>query len=223
MKQTGKASSARIPYLNKSRVYQNRFRVLRTPGHEMMPDFLGQWLPRRDDPQATKFYSASVLLLLKPWREVIHFLDENSTWEDSLKLFLTKAAPSEIQMLDNFQFYYACENSATKKRESPKSHYIAEEDDENLLREDEFVNEDRMETTIDVDQVAKEVVPTREILHGRHAVNIGVQTGIFSDNDQWSVESNDTSVADGKLMDRNVEWQSTVKGYSVQLDRWNPV
>ncbi|KAF8519964.1 hypothetical protein JB92DRAFT_3112066 [Gautieria morchelliformis] len=127
---------------------------------------------------------------------------------------LDEGSASEIQMLDNFQFYYACENSATKKRESSKSHYIAE----NLLREDGFVNEDRMETMIDVDQVAKEVVPTREILHWRHAVNIGVQTGIFSDNDQWSVESNDMSVADGKLMDRNVKWQSTIKEYCKEME-----
>jgi hypothetical protein len=210
----GNPSNSRIPYLNASDVYKNRFRVLRTPGHEMMPDFLGQWLPRWDDPNVRNFYVASVLMLLKPWREVGDILEENSTWEDTFTSFLSSTSESTVNLLDNFQFYYACESLAAKKKGTDETCRNNEEANTNLLEDEICAMNETEQTVEDIDDIANNAVPTREVLNGRQAVDIGERVGVFSNCDQWTIKDASVTTAERVLLEKNMDWQNIIKQYS---------
>jgi hypothetical protein len=139
-----------------------------------MPDFLGQWLPHCDDPHIHNFYIASVLMLLKPWREARDIHQENLSWEESFTAFISKASPAMEHLLDNFQFYYACENVAAKKTLTNETWRNPEEENMNLLEDKVYSMQYTEQSPEDVQQIANNIVPTQELLHGRQAVDIGV-------------------------------------------------
>ncbi|KAF8485526.1 hypothetical protein JB92DRAFT_3131255 [Gautieria morchelliformis] len=197
VKKTGKTSNSRIPYIDGVEAYKDRFRVLRMPGHEMMPDFLVQWLPRRDDPTVRNLYCA-------PRLHVGNILGS----------LLSNTSQSTKNLLDNFQFYYACEHSAGKKKGCDETRYNPENVFPDLLDSVENSSKNNEETAYNIEQMAEDVIPTREILYGRQAVDIGVHTGIFSDSDHWTVEHIDVTYPESALLERNLEWQKVIKEYS---------
>ena len=74
-----------VPYKAPHSRRESRVRVIRQEGHNTRPNIVGPMLPRNDDPERRSFYCASVLMLLKPWRD-LHL--PNQTWEDALLQFL---------------------------------------------------------------------------------------------------------------------------------------
>src|ERR1700722_8779467 len=68
-----------LPNHPKHKVIQ---RIKRMIGHNNLPNIIGRYFPRRDDPDTYQFYCASMLLLLKPWRNIETDLKSPSqTWE----------------------------------------------------------------------------------------------------------------------------------------------
>ena len=50
--------------------HKKRCQIIKTDGHEMMPNFVGVWFPRNNIEELQDFYYASVLVLLQPWKDI---------------------------------------------------------------------------------------------------------------------------------------------------------
>ena len=69
-KRRGRPRHERVPYFPDHPMHMQRMRMLRIPTHNTLPNFIGRPFPRRDDPEEYEFYCASMLMLLKPWRNL---------------------------------------------------------------------------------------------------------------------------------------------------------
>ncbi len=71
-RQRGRQPNERIRYLAQHPNYAKKTRVVCSKRHRSLPNFIGQYFPQRDNskPMSHVFYCASMLMLLKPWRNV---------------------------------------------------------------------------------------------------------------------------------------------------------
>src|SRR5882757_7055574 len=97
--QRGRRKNPRVCYLEKHPLFKSKQRVVRSPGHTNLPNFIGPYFPHCDDPEVYQFYCACMLILLKPWRCLKTDLKKpNQTWEDSFKEF-TATAPTTVHRI----------------------------------------------------------------------------------------------------------------------------
>ncbi|KAM6497833.1 hypothetical protein JOM56_005781, partial [Amanita muscaria] len=80
-----------------------------------LPNFVGPWLPRSDDPETHQYYSCVMLALLKPWRAMQDLIGNAPTWSAALADFM-KLPTSQFarRFTENAQFYYECKDSSTR-------------------------------------------------------------------------------------------------------------
>ena len=82
-------------------------RILRSQGHRNLPNFVGQRFPRSDDTDAKPFYYASILALLKPWRNLGTDLKQpDQTWETAFEDFLEEASWKERRVISDLQYFH---------------------------------------------------------------------------------------------------------------------
>ncbi|KAJ3911854.1 hypothetical protein F5877DRAFT_21793, partial [Lentinula edodes] len=77
-----------------------------------LPNFIGKYFPRRDDPASYPLYCAAMLLLLKPWRNIANDLKRpTETWEEVFKEFVETCPKQNIDIMSGIQYYYECESA----------------------------------------------------------------------------------------------------------------
>jgi hypothetical protein len=86
----GRPLNKRIPYREGSN-RQSHCRIVRSPGHETMPYFPGQWFPKKDDENTNGLFEASMLALLKPWRSLLDLKSSHETFRDAFDAFVAHA------------------------------------------------------------------------------------------------------------------------------------
>jgi len=107
----------RTPYLAEANK-AHKCRVQRTPGHKMMPRFIGHWYPRNNNPTGhNKLHGASILLLLKFWQNLTDLKRQGESFKQSLVEFLNSASEPQKDMVKNIQYYHTCWNVAQKRRD----------------------------------------------------------------------------------------------------------
>lgn len=68
-------------------------RAHRSENHNFLPNIVGTWLPRRDGEENTRpYYFASMLALLKPWREIEDLKADGETWQSTFDIFMETAS-----------------------------------------------------------------------------------------------------------------------------------
>ncbi|KAG1830512.1 hypothetical protein EV424DRAFT_1273811, partial [Suillus variegatus] len=78
-----------------------------------LPNFIGRYFPRQDDPEIYPFYCASMLLLLKPWRNVATDLKSpEQTWQSAFEKFHLTASQSIQHIVSGIQYFYQYKTSA---------------------------------------------------------------------------------------------------------------
>lgn len=88
-------------------------RRVRLPGHETLPQFLGQWFPSRRDDDRLPLHHASMLALFKPWRTLDDLKDSGETFATVFETFMTHC-PTEIKLtMDNMEYYYLSAEAAS--------------------------------------------------------------------------------------------------------------
>ena len=67
--------------------------IIHSSGHRNLPNFLGKWFPRNNDPETYNFYCACMLVLLKPWQNLKDDLKSDmETWASSFEAFHASAS-----------------------------------------------------------------------------------------------------------------------------------
>jgi hypothetical protein len=213
----GRKSNQRFPYLSQHPNQGSKIRVLRSPDHNTLPNFIGSRLPRRDDAGIRSLYCASMLLLLKPWRRIEDDLKHpNETWEQAFQSFSNAAPPKTHDVMSNIQYYYECQRSAAESRDTDI--YAAVEEAEENSRGDEW---DEEVEDVDGDGQGAQVLteegllhlqqsmkPVREVNHGIMAVMHAKHAHIFDDVEQWTPTGNGgVASATGDDMKKLLEWR----------------
>jgi hypothetical protein len=195
----GRKPNTRIPYLDGHPSKGKVVRVLRSAGHHTLPDFVGKWFPRADDPDIRPFYCACMLLLLKPWRDIATDLKhDNESWEDALTRFKSTSSKKILDVMENTQYFHECQKVADRDRE-----YQIPDDEvvdggngiENAyeLGEDGIYDEDDEYTEAGLARLMAEEYPLREELHGQMGVELAKRAHILEDTTRWSVDYDEKS------------------------------
>src|ERR1700691_6526111 len=105
-----------VPYIEGSR-RENKRRIVRTIRHETMPNFMGQWFPRNNNPTVYSFYCASILALLLPWRTLLDLKSNGHEFESTFHNFKSHATGRHLAIMENIQYYHKSSNRSNKKRD----------------------------------------------------------------------------------------------------------
>ncbi|EMD35470.1 hypothetical protein CERSUDRAFT_75059 [Gelatoporia subvermispora B] len=81
-------------------------------------DTLSRWFPWRDDPNTYDYYCASMLVLLKPWRNIKTDLKGcEQTWASVFSAFEENCSDDVKFILAGIQYYHQCSVAATADQE----------------------------------------------------------------------------------------------------------
>ena len=214
----GRPRNERIRYADHHPKSTQKQCVLRTLGHRNLPNFIGRYFPRRDDPEIYNFYCASMLMLLKPWRNLQTDLKPLSqTWAEAFDGFLSSSTERTKFVLSGIQYFHDCESAACNSRaehESAATYSCME-----VGNEEEELGEDILDTAAGLSEegLAEFIAAqTRwdEELHARLAVEKARQAGIFKKNKvEWTLhQTNSISNASGDDIQKLLSWKDQMKG-----------
>ena len=92
----GRPRKTRVRYLPHHPKANSVQRILRSIGHQNLPNFIGRWFPRSDEEDVRAFYCASMLALLKPWRDLaVDLKQPGEKWEFAYDNFVKEASWKE--------------------------------------------------------------------------------------------------------------------------------
>jgi len=208
----GRPRHERVRYLPVHPKYEQKHRVLCSKGHRNLPNFIGRYFPRRDYPELYNFYCASMLLLLKPWRNLREDIKpDGQSWRDAFSKFLQNAPLRTQFILSGIQCFHDCDSAAkaakaVDKGDSRHEHepgmdqYTSDEDDNGMDEIDEISK--KMGCLMDAEEVDALVSSQKNIqeeIHGRLAIEIARQARIFPPSEnEWHVDAkNHVSTATG--------------------------
>ncbi|KAF8224230.1 hypothetical protein L208DRAFT_1226231, partial [Tricholoma matsutake] len=79
---------------------------VQSQGHEMLPNFIGRWFPRKDHMEEQELYTASMLVLLQSWGRLHHLKSNTETFDEAFAQFKSLANLQTLSVIDNIQYYY---------------------------------------------------------------------------------------------------------------------
>ena len=163
-------------------------RVIRSPGHETMPYFPGQWFPKKNPDDCNGIFEASMLALLKPWRSLTDLKRPNQTFREAYDDFLCEASSETCRIIKNIQYFHECGEHARQRtdtiidtEETCRTTVWTEIEDpaEGPLGGEE-VNDEHFEDLIteeDISRVIDQPFSSREYLFAEKAIDIGLKSG----------------------------------------------
>ncbi len=114
----GRPRHQRARYLPAHPCARTKQRVLRASGHRCLVNVVGRWFVRCDDPDVRDTYCASMLLLLKPWRDVSRDLKAgDQSWQDAFDVFMATASEETKDVVSGAQYFHECALAAEADRD----------------------------------------------------------------------------------------------------------
>ncbi|KAF8311795.1 uncharacterized protein EI90DRAFT_3137936 [Cantharellus anzutake] len=173
-KQVGRPANPRSGYHAKHPKNGTHICVVCTKGHRTITNIVGKWIPSSDDPEQADVHRASILCLLKPWRDISTLKTPEQTWEDAYDLFLQTAGHDKVTMIANAQFYYDCKEAANRSQ-APRMGTKPSIDVDDDSDGGEEVGESNKGpvgklSEEDLEAFIRNQQPTHEVIHGLHAV-----------------------------------------------------
>ena len=209
----GRPVNDRARYLTTHPQVHRLWRVTRTKGHNTLPNVIGSFFCRNDDPKTYPFYCASMLVLLKPWRCLTNDLKEaEESWDAAFDAFLTGMGRCHHATLANIQYIHTCEAAAARDRgakgQGDQGTYDSSlaigdtyvlrrsANDINSPTDDDSASQlgESLEASVPAqDPPGPSYAALREIMHREIAVDIGRQVGIFDKQSaSWSIAAGET-------------------------------
>lgn len=192
-------------------------RIRRPDYHRNLPNFVGHYFPRADDPSVQEFYCASMLMLLKPWRNAeVDLKKPNETWGQAFGEWCQGITAQTRRVLDNIQFYYQAKAAAEDDDQLAAELEEMEDVIESRTGEEEMYNEDE---ALDLVRRAAVVPGESEALSdfGSKALAVAQNRGIFSsDGRPWMISHSLPAasldvVAQTKRWGKQLEQQKSLK------------
>lgn len=224
----GRRKNERFRYAQEHPKHTSKQRIRRTQGHNNLPNFVGRYFPRSDDPEARSFFCASMLVLLKPWRDLRADLRlPSETWSDAFDRFLADAPKRVKDVVSNIQYFHECSRAAEEdtNRDAGEPDALnrtpgqrgmdrsAEDEAEWELGEDGISYEQEDSANILARLLASQGSLAEE-LHGRLAVETAKAVSIFTDTDHaWDVDASLPAIgnASGDDLARLQTWRAQME------------
>ena len=90
-------------------------RIIRTPGHNNLPNFIGKF-PQGSDEDAHDLYCATMLMLMKPWRDVRGDLKSDSeTWVEAFIRFKATATADQLAIISGVDYMNNCKRKSEER------------------------------------------------------------------------------------------------------------
>ena len=183
----GRKPNMRVPYRDGCG-RDTRCRIIKSPGHETMPFFPGQWFPKQDLEDENGLFKASMLALLKPWRSLSDLKETEQSFRSAYDVFFQNASSEVRRTVKNVQFFHECGEHARRRDQNLEAvdepgqstawsdvQVLADgppaRDEESTTNFDDFVTED------DIQRVLDQPHSPRELIFADAAVDIGLKTG----------------------------------------------
>ncbi|KAF9061324.1 hypothetical protein BDP27DRAFT_1182467, partial [Rhodocollybia butyracea] len=91
-----------------------------------IPDFVGRYFPKRQQEGNNDFFYASMLLLLKPWRNAsVDLKGTTETWENAYSTFMATTSQHNKDIVEGIQFFHSCQHAAKMALETEEQEIIA--------------------------------------------------------------------------------------------------
>ena len=186
----GRTPNTRVPYREGAN-RDGHCRIIRSPGHETMPYFPGEWFPKRIEQDDNGLFEAYMLALLKPWRSVSDLKHADQTFREAYNNFVANASVETCTMITNIQFYHESGERA-RRRNDEDAHEngpvditvwtnVDDETTEGPLPDPEEDTEhlNDLISEADIDRVIDHPYSPRERLFADAAIAIGVDAGVL--------------------------------------------
>jgi len=196
----GRPLSTRIPYQDEAGKGK-RCRIRRSQEHETLPRFIGKWFCRSDNDHERDLFRGSMLVLLKPWRDLHKLKGATETFENAFDRFMSQADEKARRVVANIQYYFECSDGAKADRKKINAQGEQVTLDKDGAGVDMDINdgddiedihaaigcgyEDITDDSIDRARVMR--THARERLYGESAVALGYDVGFFEDADVMPV------------------------------------
>ena len=219
----GRPLSTRVPYRDGAGKKKG-CRIIRQPGHETLPRFVGKWFCRSDDEAERDLFRGSMLMLLKPWRNLHEIKTATESFETAYERFMLQADNKCKRVVANVQYFYECSDAA--KADRLKAQTYGERDQSGQPRNDPE-NDENVEnvgelgvgnarileeiTEDDIERASLMRFHPRERLYGESAVALGYDVGFFNEDDRNVTVEKETRKVHGDEHEQIKLWQTQLK------------
>ena len=101
-------------YLFDNPKHTTHFQIAQTEFHN---NTIGPWLPHHAGTEGSKvFYYASMLMLLKPWRNLQHLKGEMDDWKFAFDMFIETANQQDRDVIAGSQYYHESKCGCQQKQ-----------------------------------------------------------------------------------------------------------
>jgi hypothetical protein len=164
-------SNENCRYIHNHPKKASHIRVRRSENHNVLPNIVGPWFPRRNGDENTRcYYFAAMLALLKPWRKIQGLKDESELWEEAFDKFMASTTQRDKDVVAGCQYYYESRSVGSQR--------VLESERELDVEERVIEDEDELETHIEQDDsIPSSVSGQRSVLRRK----------LINGNRQWLV------------------------------------
>ncbi|KAG8742906.1 hypothetical protein FRC10_000765 [Ceratobasidium sp. 414] len=188
----GRPHNPRILYLEAHPRYETFGRVRRSTRHRSLPNVIGKWFERNDNPDTYDFHCASVLACLKPWRRVDELKGGYSTWPDALKAFDETANDHQKCIKANMQYYYQSQGATEPTVDEATANGNGNQG-QRLDNDDVELSE--LINNIALPEVLLSPKKREQLAHAERAVAIGRRLGLFGRQEAAAEPANSSSIS----------------------------
>ncbi|KAG9315116.1 hypothetical protein JVU11DRAFT_4235 [Chiua virens] len=189
------------------------------------PIFLENGFHCANEPETYSLYCASVLALLKPWRQLTDLKHPTESFSTAFQIFMSTAPSTVSDFIDNIQYYYECSDMAHEVHESDSlstewavvtlgarerlDEMPTEGDEETPL----YAQEEVEITEEDIDNAIEHQFSARKQLYAQIALDIANETGLFDVNDTQMDSKFEAQIHYGKEkdLDQYNDWMTVIK------------
>ncbi|KAJ3571837.1 hypothetical protein NP233_g3490 [Leucocoprinus birnbaumii] len=175
----GRSLHGRIPY--RSGVHARKCRLVRKPGHETHPNFIGKWFPRNDRAEEAEEHAAMMLMLFRPWRLLADLKPPFGTFCDQYHTFMESAPDSVSRYINNIQYYHQGMDRRSVRRANTV--VTLSEDQQSRQAREDATERNQLQpwvvTEATLELARRERRNAKLILWGEKAIRIARQQGTF--------------------------------------------
>ncbi|THG95067.1 hypothetical protein EW026_g6512 [Hermanssonia centrifuga] len=195
----------------------NKQRVVRSAMHRNIVNYVGRYFPSAKDPTTTPFYCASMLVLLKPWRDLTTDLKSaRQTWQSAFEEFVAHADVRTTRIIAGIEYHHDCRTAAANDRRDEENLPVDDSEDRGVMPgiDDMELNEGlpTVHTTISEEaiySVLQSSISPSERNHAQHAIETARGARMFpNENHGWTVTAPTMHNAEGGDITRLAEWKA---------------